>query len=425
MFRHLPKSLRRDSDLLMLLLIGVLLRFQYVAHTAPATRAHDFGGHVQYVRHVLEHWAVPLSSSGWEMHQPPLYYFLSALWARMLEAAGGIPLLQSLQSFSLLCSILTLGIALWIAQELFPGAGRRSQVILFFGIFVSFPRLLFLSSPPTNDVLTQLVLFLFVALLLRWWKSGRNADWYLCCAAIGVGFLTKMSAWFCVPVLLTCLLLRPRMNRRRMLTLGAWAMVIIGVIAGWFVMMRFTEQYYDHMFRPGSKGMNPRLILPLFPGDFTSFSPVRILELPFNNPWKDDTGRRFFWEYLFKSAFTGEWPFFPLIVLVRAMLVAGMGFVSLAGAGFLREARRANKYWIPLAACFFFTILSILGYRILHSAAPNQDFRFVPHLLIPVAAFAVFGLEAIPPGLRNAGVWTLTALTILCSAFILCLSLFA
>jgi hypothetical protein len=46
------------------------------------------GGHIDYVQYMFTHWSVPPAQGGWEFYQPPLYYFLSALWMQAGQLLG-------------------------------------------------------------------------------------------------------------------------------------------------------------------------------------------------------------------------------------------------------------------------------------------------------------------------------------------------
>jgi hypothetical protein len=44
----------------------------------PLEMGMDHKGHLQYIQHVAQTWRIPIATEGWQMFQPPLFYFLAA-----------------------------------------------------------------------------------------------------------------------------------------------------------------------------------------------------------------------------------------------------------------------------------------------------------------------------------------------------------
>ncbi len=426
MFRSLRREFSRHLTLWIILLTGVFLRIHYVLSTPFAIRSYDTSGHLNYILYVLNKWSIPASWSGWEMHQPPLYYFLAAFWVRgkMLFFNPADPPWFALQWLSFLISVLTLCIALWIARLLFPKPSQQTQAALFLGIIASLPGLVFMSSRISNDPLLTLLLFAFTGVLLAWWKSGKDRWWYGATVLGSIAILTKMSAAFTLPLLLICLWLRGSLPRKEKWIFAITAVVIVISITAWLFVIRLLDGSINHLVTPGNISLNRLLTIPLGAQELLSFSPIRILSTTYNDPWTDMYGRKYFWEFFFKSAFFGEWRFLSgLRFLHRTMLLGGLLTLLLSAIGIVRDIRRRGSYRTPLLLILGSGCALLFLLRIIHSAGCSQDFRYVPQVIIPIAAYACIGLDALAPRWRTTAIAALTTFCIVCGMFILSIPL--
>lgn len=424
MLRTLRRAFVRYADFWIVFGTGVLLRVQYVLVTNVNERAYDIQGHIDYLEHVLQTWSIPTFGMGWEGHQPPLYYFLAAGWSKLTQLLGrdAYLVLRDVQWFSFLTSVLLLMAAMWMTVTLFGKPSQRKQGLFFLGILCSLPGIVFFSARISNDALVAALQFLFVATLLVWWKTGENKWWYACVAVAGLGILTKLTMITAPLTLLICLYFRNN-DRKEKWLLFETALLLWAALTGWFFMMRWSDGFLQSIPEGRPFGVLDVYKVPVTFTAMMGFSPVRILATTYNDYITSATGREFFWEYLFKSAFFGD-GFFPavLIWLHRAVLLGGLGTVFLAAVGVTREVRKRGAFWIPLLATLLTGLATIFLYRLFYNASTNQDFRFVPQVAAAIAAFAVLGLDAFTPRWRRfAGYW-LFGFVIACGLFLLTVS---
>ncbi len=422
MLRALGKQIWRNPLLWILFLLAVVFVGQYVRLTPAHVRAYDINGHLEYVHFVVRNWTVPASSMGWEMHQGPLYYFLAALWAKGSMTLGRSAFfMQDLQLLSLVLSIVTMGVTMWITLMLFPRPAQPNERMFFFGLLVTLPGIVFVAARVSNDALALPVLALFTALLLRWWKSGTTRDWVLCSVIAAVGMLVKFNVGIagCL-TLVVCLPLRDHLLgwkhcMHRLVVLAG----LLAVIAGWFIAMRIHDGFLlDNFLRPSTGETLPDLWLPHRWQDFVSFSPVRMLSAVFTSTRLDVYDRSYLWEFFFKSAFFGEWQFPRLIWLARAMLVGGLFTLGLAVLGAVRALRKTLWFAVPLLVTLVTALSMIFAFRLLHGFSSGQDFRFVPHAAIPVAAFAAYAISTLRERTRTVAELVLLCFILLCAFFI-------
>lgn len=371
---------------------GTLLRIAYVLSTSYMQRAHDAEAHVDYIKYIADHFAIPPASGGWEFHQPPLYYFIAGGYMRLARLLGKTDLgaLLDLQWLSLALSAVALGAALWAGHMLFAKK-ERSLFIVYAAIVSVFPGFVFLSSRLSNDALFIALCFSLFAFLVRWWKEGRTADWLIICTLAGLGFITKANILPLLPVVGICLLLKPAMSRERKTVLVAQGAVIFLLLTGWQVSARLSEPDASRVLAFGNQGMNGVLMLENTPATYLTFNPLRMVTQPFNNPWNDSAGRQFFWEFYVRSGLFGEFGFPDnLRGLSIVLLIFGMAQLPLFAVGLWRSLRRWRPH-LPWLLTFLFLLCATIAYRFLHPCACNQDYRFVPLLIVPLAYFIARG----------------------------------
>jgi MFS family permease len=191
----------------------------------PAWENNDETSHVQYVEHVVAHWAPPriAPENGIESHQPPLYYYVEALWQRLLgiedftvdpPPANAALLLAPYSSYffehdynsaqheqavwvhqlrlaSIACGLAAVlaGLATgWLLSGRLPFAAAVAATVALW------PKFLVVSGAITNTVLVDALCAVAVPCFLMWHRS-RRAGWALATGAVlGAAALTQETA---------------------------------------------------------------------------------------------------------------------------------------------------------------------------------------------------------------------------------------
>ncbi|OGJ81116.1 hypothetical protein A3J91_00830 [Candidatus Peribacteria bacterium RIFOXYC2_FULL_58_10] len=403
---------------------GSMLRILYALSTPATLRSYDVRGHLEFIQLMAERLQIPLSTAGWEYSQAPLYYAITGLWWRMMSALGRPPslILLDLQTFSLLLSIATLLLCFWIGYALFTRSAERTERLLFTATCASFPGLVFISSRISNDALLSFFLFLSFALMLHWWRSGKTTDWLFLCACCAAAFLSKFTALLLLPCIALLWIIRTRNSPFVCVKYGLLGLLIIGLLAGWFPVVKFLEPRL-RMMPFGPTGLNPRLLVGNHLSDYLIFNPFAVIAIPFNQTWIPAFRREIFWEFLFKSLFFGEFLFLRLIRLSSLMLLLALPLLPVGIRGLWQSVRRNLRETLPVSLVFFSLLFGLVAYRVLQPYACSQDFRFVPLLLVPMLFFVLRGISAPPRWLRY-GFFPLLTLDVLCVIFLLLLPRF-
>ncbi len=413
---HIVLSARRhfhvESTLAWIFLFGVLLRVIYVLWTPYPVRAYDVDGHLEYIQYVVDHLLIPKSSEGWEYNQPPLYYFLMAPIVMVGKMLTIVPpnIWPIVQWSSLLLSIGTLLVAGWIGHMLFKGK-QLWQQSLFLAVIAVFPGLIFFASRITNDTLLSFLSFLFLAFLIRWWQLGTMRDWLLSTFILALAILTKTSALPFVMLIALCLVFHPRWKMPQKVLAGVWAFLMLSILTGWYFFLRFIIEGESSLI---NSGLNSGLAVVNTFSHLTVFNPLQIVAHPYNNDWADGERRQFFWEYLFKSVFVGQWQLGPRMFSFTVLLEScSLVLLAVSALGFWNDLYRHLEERLP----YLLTLGALLGsaffYRFDYPYGCNQDYRFIPLLAAPVAYGLIRGLELLPASVRSVAIaftWNVIAL---------------
>ncbi|TSC79036.1 MAG: hypothetical protein G01um101425_882 [Candidatus Peregrinibacteria bacterium Gr01-1014_25] len=403
------------------IIAALLVHLVYVLGTTYVTRGHDATAHLEYVQYIAEHWRLPPVDEGWEYFHPPLYYALGAVWLVGSQWLLG-PLAEPAFLLQILSFVLVAGcLVLWgrIACDAFPTHPRAAALATALGAFL--PSIIFVSARVNNDVLLLFLELAAVALLLRWWERGWIRGWYGFCAAIILGALTKTNGLVLFPAGIACLLLdrRSRMPTRWTRAIAS-TILVVGISAA-MIVPRAAEHRNGPQVVGNIGAITGDMVVPNTLEAFLTFSPQGILQNVYNNPWRG-ARREFFLEYLFRSAFSGEFQF-PDWLKPLSIAITALGLLMLAVAGFGVLRAYADRW--PLTAPLVFLFASILGghiaFRIAYPFTSSQDFRYSLLLALPVALFAAREAVSAPRWwgwtVRSAG-WSLVSL---CIGFILAL----
>ena len=154
----------------------------------------DALAHLDYVEHVFHTWSVPLADEGWEMYQPPAWYFLAAGAWKLVGVTPGTPeslaVLRMLGWLALALQLVAVAGTLWEVSKADP---RVAAVGVVFAALL--PMQLYLFSFPTNESWAATWIALALWLAVRALVRGESG-WPLHVtigALLGVALLTKFS----------------------------------------------------------------------------------------------------------------------------------------------------------------------------------------------------------------------------------------
>jgi len=406
---------------------GAILRIFYFVVTPFSLRGHDMKAHLDYITYVAQHWTIPPASDGWEFHQAPLYYFVSAIWMKtgqMLNLADDT-ISRMLHFESLLFSVGALAIGIWIGTLLFPPK-EKTERLLFVGLIASFPSLIYHSVSINNNSLYILLVFLLLALLIRWWQKPSARAWYVLICCLALSFVTRVSALIFLPVLGLSLTFHDKIPWKGKLRLATLSAILFVFLTGWLPLVRFTEANPQNSLTFNSQGMNAKLAVVTDVQTFLTFNPIRVLRSPYANPWNDTPSREYFWEYFFRSAFFGEFSYSEELRSMAVLILAcALCLLPLLAYGLYKLTMHYSYLTFPLGLTIIFVTGAHLFYRIYAPFSANQDFRFSLALIPPVLYYLVWSICKGPKSLQQFGMYLAVALASLSAIFVVFLGFFS
>jgi dolichyl-phosphate-mannose--protein O-mannosyl transferase len=392
------------------LLIYALLTIGLIARV-PLNAAPDEFPHMSYVEYIATHNALPVfqaisqqdNQGGYEFHQPPLYYAVSALGWKVLGAG--------VQNYfcrvvSLLCGIATL-VFLWRAmRELFPERVEMANYAT--GLAALWPLHQAVGASAGNDAMAGLVcaaMFWKIAQMSRCDVTARDA--IIVGVLFGLGLLTKNTCLVVGVVMVAALgyfawrrsqttpqsTLEPRMA-------VMLALVVTIVVGGWWLVRNrflygdplgqaaFNQAFaYDPNTQKGSPGLKEFMAA----GAVGLYFQGLLLSV-FWTCWGffggPESARKVVNIFNGRVEMMQLAPVLPLIVwCATASAVTAIGLVMRRREEESDESRKAALNWWTIGLALVVLAWMVFAFRYM---AAGQARYFHPALL-PIACFATLG----------------------------------
>lgn len=384
---------RLQRQQILALAVAVLVLCIYWEHTPWNQRTQDVigeSGHLGYVVYVANHLALPPPNQGWTFFHPPLYYIVAAVVWRLTPWLGlsGPVVLQGL------------ALTLWLVF-LTPSAGalrlclRRSlQVLLLATIALAlWPSGIFHGLRLGNDAALYAAAGPATWFLLRWWRSGRRRHLFAAAGFTALALLCKSNAIVLATALGMLvglrLLLRPRQRYpRQWLDAG----VAAGVIGAGMLLSLANQFYYywhgqlDSWLVGNAFHLAPVMRVPVKIDNFLPLHLPLFLSTPWMSSFDDASGRANFWNYLLRSAISGEYHFEGALQHGISLVWGGlllMLLLALLVPGRRRWSRAALWRDAPLLLLGLLWFASVLALRIDMPYSCSNDFRYILPVLLP------------------------------------------
>src|SRR5262249_12297019 len=139
----------------------------------PPGYAPDEPAHFEYARQIAETATLPIlrpGTSGYEAHQPPLYYLLAAAVYRALAPAGEAAARHGLRALSIALGAGTIVLGWATARAIWPRDRVMPLAVAAFPLAV--PMHVAMSAAINNDALAEAVLSALLLVLVRGVVAG-------------------------------------------------------------------------------------------------------------------------------------------------------------------------------------------------------------------------------------------------------------
>ena len=230
----------------VVLLVSAIWLFLFWNNTRllPFHAGFDSKEHLEYIDYIQQHWSLPFASEGWEMYQPPLYYFISAAFLSFCNLSindpGSVVVLRALAAFFGIAQFVLVFLSLRLLLPV-----RTALVGLLLAAFL--PMHLYLIHYVTNELLTATLATLTVYLCLRLLanESPRIIQFVFAGVALGATMLTKVTGILLLPVAIFAICARYVLIKARFAIWLRGPVVLIATslaVCGWYyarVWLRF------------------------------------------------------------------------------------------------------------------------------------------------------------------------------------------
>ena len=208
----------------------------------------DWKGHVDYIKYMAASWRTPLATEGWEMFQPPFYYFLSAILFRLFGGEMADPdSIKAAQIMGALSGVANACFAWLILRKLF----NKNYMIqlLGFSVVAFLPMCFYMNPLVSNEIFSGSIISLSICLLIYFGFGAQIKVWQIITLAgvIGLALLSKYTATFIFAttfVILTIRILVNPLTRRQEMKILAIFLVIVFTISGWLY-IRNLIKFHD------------------------------------------------------------------------------------------------------------------------------------------------------------------------------------
>jgi len=233
---------------LVIIIIIVVINLHNTAIYSYQRSGFDWGGHVEYIKYISSRWRVPIATEGWEMFQPPFYYFLSAIIYKLFGGEAAEPgSLKAVQIMGTLSGIANACFA-WLALRKLFEKNRLIQ-LLGFSVVAFLPMCLYMNPLISNEIFAGSMISLSICLLIRYGFEPQIKIQHALILGISVGLalLSKYTAFFVFLTATTVLTIRVLVNssrRRCEVKMLAVFLAVVFALSGWLY-IRNLVKFHD------------------------------------------------------------------------------------------------------------------------------------------------------------------------------------
>ena len=401
-----------NKILITIFVLGIIIRVFYLSYTPYDTRTHDVvGGHIDYIKHLIQNKSLPLSTDCWECFQPPTYYIISSTVYWLAQSAGTDNPYFYLQLLSLLFFLIFIFFGIKTISSL--NIERNTTRII--ALLITFwPSGIIHSVRIGNDSLLYALYATGFYCLIKWVQKENKKWFYLSLLFSVLSMLVKSNGFMLVSVVATVFiykwLISLKQNKAYFPYLKNGLIFLIVLIVGFSLAVYMPIANYKNNdskskdFVIGNiHALNGALLVSNRTENYLKFDVKTFINKPFMNPWSDETGRQYYWNYLLKSSLFGEFDFGKnknIIVTAKLtsslfLIIAGYFFIILSLALSRKKTTIRNMPGVLFAvfAGIIIPLLILTATRIKHPYSSQADFRYIFPVMIPIAFLCALGLE--------------------------------
>ncbi len=201
------KALNAEGIVLMMIVLGVVVRYCYCLKYNCTQMQHDTGsfggssGHESYIMYWYKNGlALPDFdvTTRWQYYHPPLHHMLMALGMRIFTTFG-IPLKQAEEAIQILPMIYS-SLCMVVCRRIFKLVKLEGTgLVVAMAAVCFYPTFIIWSGAYNNDMLATLFMLLAMMWTIKWYYKPSFKNILPIAVCVGCGMMTKLSAWMVAP----------------------------------------------------------------------------------------------------------------------------------------------------------------------------------------------------------------------------------
>lgn len=350
----------------------------------PIKKGFDGLDHLQYVHLVTQERRVPLANEGWEMYQPPLYYF----------AASVLPTTKAVQYIGFL---VWLGFCLLSYIFVRKQFAERSYAYVAMFLIASLPMALYMTPMVSNEFFSGLVMSIVLVYHILCFDSEGGASrrsGVILGLLLGLALLSKATSIVLAVSIFADVFVSQKFDLLKTVHRLRWVLVSAFVVSGWFYIRNL---YYFGNPVASSVDFLPSTVFTQDPGfrDLRFFlDPMGFLKLDISyaHHYSLWAGTYFSWFY------DGHHALLP----VQEFSKAGIALVVASAPITLLTIRGVMKAWGQNGLHRILLIypgllfLAYIAYNFRLPYYSTVKAIFLTSTLIPWVYYTIYGLHSLP-----------------------------
>ena len=388
------------------LAIAVGLRFYYFDNTLPTERTHDIEGHIEYITKIQDTWNVPEDKDCWVCYHPPLYYFSAAVYTSTIDFITNLHSQKIMQSYSLLLSVVFLFYGILLLRRLLPDYLHAPAILML----LFWPASILYSARIGNDSMLYLAQVMGLYYLIKW-DGEKNTNLYLSLACWVASILIKSNGIFLlVPIIVRYIIVRKSslgdvFKGPMVKEISVIAVIVLGAASfiaydRWSTVSKSNNMDNSQLVVGNYKNLPKNINIHNNVEKMILFDSRDFFQETYTYPWRDSGGRQYYWNYLIKTAITGEHDHshidkirYPILAL---KLIFTLGLIIVVLGIFNRiHTENQNDYKVTLLSYGLIMLAASMALRWQIPVAPSQDFRYIFPVIFVVIPLLLTGIQTI------------------------------
>ena len=384
----------KEKIIIAVLVLSAALRIFYLLGTEYNERTYDVtegGGHLDYIRYLAENYKLPDPTSGWEYHQPPLYYISGAIVYKFSQTFH-INFYKTLQILSFFYFYVFIVFGILILRNIIE---NKRLFYLSTAVLAFWPSGIIHSARIGNDAMLYAFYAACLYFILRWHKEKNVKLLYFSVFIFSAAILIKANAIALAGVIAVSVFLAFFQKYK----LPFKHIIIVSFLIIFSILLSFAPKFYGHfknnkndwLVGGALQTMNRRLFVGNGFKNYAYFDANKFIKQPFTSSWEDWGGRQYFWNYLLKTSLFGEFSFnnnfqssLGLVLSWTFLAVLFYGII-----GFILGVKK--NILIFFNALLLLFLIFLFKFKIPSSS--NGDFRYIFPSLLSFISFNSYSLE--------------------------------